>query len=159
MSSDEVRKRRAGLAPGDRGSAELYSEEHTEFTYASLLDESVAALEGDGGVIVDATFHERRRRRALSDALRATGARVLFCECRAPEEMLRRRGRARLRAPELGSDATWDVISNQLTSFEPLDEVRPADHLVIDTGRSVGESVAQLERVVSDAIDRVPRGA
>ena len=157
MSSDEVRKRLAGLAPGDRASAEVYSEAHTERTYANLERESAAALLGDGGVIVDATLRERARRLTLAAALRESGARVLFCECRAPEASLRERGRARERAPELGSDADWDVITRQLASFEPLDEIPPGDHLVIGTDRPVAESLAELEKLVSDACDLVPR--
>ena len=106
VSSDLVRKRLAGLSPGERGGADLYTEEHTARTYAELVREALAGLATDRGAIVDATFHERLQRRRITDAIRPTGARLVFCECRAPDATLRRRGVARSLAPELGSDAT-----------------------------------------------------
>ncbi len=145
VGSDEVRKRLAGLGPSERGDAELYSRAHTDRTYEQLISDAEARVRADGGVVVDATFREQAQRRALTAALRAAGARVLFCECRASEPALLERGRARERAPEHGSDATWDVISEQRASFDPLDDVAAGDHLVIDTDRPVAASMAQVE--------------
>ena len=156
VGSDEVRKRIAGLRPGDRGGAELYSHSNTERTYAELIFQAEALLRADGGVVVDATFRERTERQALAAALHATAARVIFCECRASEATLRKRGLARERAPEHGSDATWDVIAGQRSSFEPLAEIAATDHLVIDTDRPAAASLAQLEILISDAVDRIP---
>ena len=74
LGTDTLRKQRAGLAPEAPARAAygagLYTEEARAATYAALVAEVDAALEGGRGVIVDATFI----RRADRDRPRASGA-------------------------------------------------------------------------------------
>jgi aminoglycoside phosphotransferase family enzyme/shikimate kinase len=153
VSSDRVRKALAGLAAGERGGPELYTPDMTARTYGELAARAGAALAAGGGAILDATFL-RRDQRAL---LREVGGRVLWVECTAPEEVLRRRGQTRERAPERGSDATWTVVAAQLEAWEPLDDVPAADRHVLRTDRAVEECLDELDSFVSAAVDSAAR--
>jgi predicted kinase len=153
LSSDVIRKGLAGIPLRDRGPQTLYDEGSTMQTYDDLLVEALEITEAARGVVVDATFGKRHRRKALADALRASGARVLFCECRAPGGVLRERAAVRERAPERGSDATWSIIEPQMEAFEPLDEVPARDHLVLRTDRPIEETLDELEAFVGRAVD------
>jgi aminoglycoside phosphotransferase family enzyme/predicted kinase len=156
LSSDVIRKALTGTPVTKRGSSEIYEPRFTMLTYDDLLVEALELLDAEGGTIVDATFGQRLRRRVLADAANRGGARVLFCECRAPEAVLKERARAREREPERGSDATWDVVREQIDAFEPLDDVPARDHLVLRTDRPVGETLEEIDAFVNRAIDAVP---
>jgi aminoglycoside phosphotransferase family enzyme/predicted kinase len=149
LSSDGVRKELAGISPDTRGMPELYESEFTMRTYRELAVRAQAALAAAGGAIVDATF-QRRDQRAL---LRALDARVLWIECTAPEDVLRRRGAAREIAPEHGSDATWPVTAAQLSAWEPLDDVPPADRHRLRTDGPLAACLDELDSFVSAAAD------
>lgn len=81
-------------------------------------------------------------------------ARVSWIECTAPEEILRSRGASREHAPEHGSDATWPVMAAQLSAWEPLSEVPPADRHALHTDRPVEACLDELESFASAAVDR-----
>jgi aminoglycoside phosphotransferase family enzyme/predicted kinase len=153
LSSDVIRKGLAGVPVEERGPSEIYEERSTMLTYDDLLVETLELLDSVGGVIVDATFGQRHHRLVLADSVRGSGARVLFCECRAPEAVLEERALARVRAPERASDATWDVIRRQIEAFEPLDEVAARDHFVVRTDRPQAETVDEIDAFASRAIE------
>ncbi len=150
LSSDRMRRELAGISPDTRGAPALYTPEFTARTYRELAARAKAALAADTGAIVDATFHQRDQRVRLHDI----GARVLWIECTAPERTLHSRGAVRERAPEHGSDATWQVTAAQLSAWEPLEEVREDDRHVLRTDRTVGACLDELDSFVSDAVDR-----
>jgi aminoglycoside phosphotransferase family enzyme/predicted kinase len=153
LSSDVIRKGLTGIPLSERGPQTLYDEGSTMQTYDDLLVEALEITDASRGVVVDATFGKRHRRKALADAIQASGARVLFCECRAPEGVLRERAAARELAPERGSDATWTIIEQQMESFEPLDEVPARNHLVLRTDRPLVETLDDVEAFVSRAVE------
>jgi uncharacterized protein len=153
LSSDAIRKGLAGIPTKERAPQTLYDEGSTMQTYDDLLVEALEITDAARGVVVDATFGKRHRRKALADALQASGARVLFCECRAPEDVLRERAVVRERAPERGSDATWTIIEPQMEAFEPLDEVPARDHLVLRTDRPIEETLGEIEAFVGRAVE------
>lgn len=159
LSSDVIRKGLAGIPLEERGPSEIYEPGSTMLTYDELLGEALELADSVGGVVIDATFGQRQRRRALADALRAGGTRVLFCECRAPEAVLKERALARERAPELGSDATWNVVRAQIEAFEPLDEVPARDRVIVYTDRPVEDSLDEVEAFASRAIEASDAGS
>lgn len=153
LSSDRVRKELAGVPVDDRAPPRFYSPEHTDLTYAELGRRAAAAVDTDGGAIVDATFTSRARRAMLVQRLGDSEARILWIECDAPPELLRRRGAARERASERGSDATWPVIAAQLEARDPLDDIAPPDSHALRTHRALGACLDELDRFVSAAVD------
>ena len=150
LSSDLIRKELAGVAPDERGSSEIYDDSMSIRTYDELARRACAEIESGHGALVDATFAHRQYRRKLLESLGPTGARVLFCECRAPAAVLERRAQARERSPERGSDATRQVLREQLTQFEPLDEIPARDHLPLRTDRPLDEALEDLELFASN---------
>ncbi len=153
LSSDRVRKELAGVRAGDRAPPRAYDHEHTERTYAELAARAAAALESQGGAIVDATFSDRAHRAMLMRELERPGARVLWVECVAPPEVLRQRAAAREHGPEHGSDATWPVIAAQLETRDPLDEIPAASLHALRTDRPVDACLEELDRFVSEALE------
>jgi uncharacterized protein len=153
VSSDAVRKQLGGVALEQRAPPELYSDPVSARVYAELARRATEALGGGGGVVIDATLTTRRYRERLCAPLRAAGARVLFCECRAPPATLRERAAGREHQPERGSDATWEVVRGQLRRFQRLDEVPAADHLVLRTDRTPDDSLDEVESFASRAVE------
>lgn len=121
IRADVQRKLLAGIDPfrksTDEEAAELYSAEMTRRTYAHLLRLAEQILAAGFGVIVDATFLHRDQRRPFFDLARRQGVtpRVLVCD--GEESELRSRIAARGVDP---SDASAELISDQLASAEPL---------------------------------------
>src|SRR5581483_588309 len=69
INSDLVRKQLAGLQPTSRAEPQHYSAQFNHATYAELGQRAAAAVEQDGGAIVDATFRHLDDRVAFTSAL------------------------------------------------------------------------------------------
>ena len=65
VSSDEVRKRLARLAPSERARQEHYSATFNDRTYKQLADDALVRLRRDRGVIVDASCRSQTDREPL----------------------------------------------------------------------------------------------
>ena len=163
LSTDTLRKRRAGLAPETPGCAAhgagLYTDEARAANYAALVAEVEGVLEAGQSVIVDATFIRRADRDRVAETARRRGRPYVFLSCQADEALVR----ARLAAREEGrsvSDARWDVYLAQCKHCEPF--ATDERHLVIDTGGTLASSRAAALRALwpwrrESAF--VPRGA
>lgn len=134
VSSDIVRKQRAGLDPTRRAPAALYEDGWSRETYTAMAERARALAAG--GVIVDATFRRRADRDAFFAAL-GWDVPALVVECRAPLHVLERRAIARELAPRNMSDADRAIVLAQAGTFEPLDEIPAVDHVVVRTDRPV----------------------
>jgi uncharacterized protein len=139
ISSDVVRKARAGLTPTEHAPESAYSESASLETYRELGER---AAESPGGAIVDATFRRVAHRDAFADAL---GRPALFVECTAPATVIGERAAQRERDPTRESDASPAIAALQHVEFEPLDEVRADMHLTVRTDRHVAEVIDAVE--------------
>lgn len=139
ISSDEVRKRLAGIAPDERARPEHYSEAFTRRTYAALGRRAAERLRRGEGVVLDATCRTAGQRAALMGAIEGEARQVLLVHCRLDLAAALRRARARMGDPERISDATPEIVERQYREFEPpaelapdlvleLDAVRPLEH-------------------------------
>ena len=153
LRSDIERKRRAGLAPGQRsGSAlesGLYTASATADVYGHLLDCTRDVLAGGYPAIVDATFlrpEDRRPWLELADALRVP-LRLLLCH--APPAEIERRIETRLQAGRDASEADHRVLEWQRQRAVPPGGGEAAQAIAADT--SVPDIVQQvLARLEAD---------
>ena len=154
VSSDETRKRLAGLAPTERTAPEHYTEEFNRLTYRALGAAAARELAIHGGVIVDATARKRADRDAFRAGLGDCGAPVLFARCWAPASVLL--ARARLRQSEAGrvSDAGPEVVERQIASFQPLEEVPDGLSTEIPTDRDRELQLLDVEGLLDAALAR-----
>jgi len=128
LRSDAFRKRLAGLAPEavskSATGAGLYTASASERTYEALADTAERLLLYGWSVIVDATFLERKQRHVFRQLAERMGVvfRILVCE--APVEELQRRILSRQGD---ASEATLDVLAQQLSRQQPLDPEERGD--------------------------------
>ncbi len=112
---------------------ELYGHEMNTHTYNQLLHHSRSLLQAGYSVVVDATFIRRRARQGyltLAQQLRVP-IRILSCGCE-PDE-LERRLEIRHASQLDASDATVEVMHDQLANMELLAEDELGWSLAVDT--------------------------
>jgi len=143
VSSDEVRKELAGLAPGasaEAGFGEgLYTGEWNDRTYAECLRRARAMIFEGERVIVDASFREASRRRTFLDAADSWGVRSALLVCTASPDVVRGR-LARRRGG--ASDADWSIYLRAAEAWETAEpEATGRAPRSVATDGSVEESV------------------
>ena len=82
---------------------------------------------------------------------------MLFIESRAPAAELERRATQRAATPGAESDATADIVRNQLADWEPLDDVAGDDHTVVRTDRPAGDVVDDVLAWLDRRLERDER--
>ncbi|MEO8158420.1 MAG: AAA family ATPase [Betaproteobacteria bacterium] len=144
VRSDIERKRMQGMASTDRGEAgmesDLYSADATDATYRRLLDLAQVILDSGHGVIVDATFLQRRHRELFRACAALAGVPFAIVDFTASEALLRERIGKRGRLDEDASDADQAVLEHQLRRAEALQSDELATVFAYDTSRSVEDS-------------------
>jgi aminoglycoside phosphotransferase family enzyme/predicted kinase len=158
VSSDVVRKARAGLAPSERTPESAYGLAATLATYREVGAHAAAALAAGRGAVIDATLGDPAARDALRKALCRAARGLRYVECRVPAEEAMRRARAREDDPASESDATDEIAARLAAAWAPLDEVSADRHLVVRADRAVGEVVLEVAAWLDRAQD-VPGGA
>jgi len=153
VRSDLERKRLMGLSAGERtGSAVgqgIYTAGMSLRTYERLAEIAERALRQGFSIIVDATFLRRREREWFGQVAAANDARFAILHCAAPPSELRRRIRARAEARKDASEATLEVLEQQLASAEPLSPNERRVSVRVDTSRrssakSLASALARL---------------
>lgn len=147
VSSDRIRKARAGVAPGERAPASAYTRSATLATYRAVGEHAAAALATGRGAVIDATLGDAEARDALRDGLGRAAKRLRVVECRATLSEAVRRAAQR----EAGeSDATPEIAAALGAAWDPPDEVPAERHLVVRADRAtaavLGDVWAWLDR-------------
>jgi aminoglycoside phosphotransferase family enzyme/predicted kinase len=120
LSTDRLRKEISGLAPQmrspERYERGLYDREHTERTYAELLDRAARLLCNGESVVLDGSWTNDRLRAQAAGIAERVNARPAQVECWAPSQMRR----ARLLARRDGaSDADPTVAERMAMDADP----------------------------------------
>jgi aminoglycoside phosphotransferase family enzyme/predicted kinase len=146
LSSDVLRKQRAGLAPQTSARAAfgegLYTREARARTYAALCDEAERELSAGRCVVVDASFTRRAFRRPFLELARRLDAPCVAVEVQAPPEVVRERLSERARRGGDASDADLEVHLRARADHEPPDAQEGAAVAEIDTSSGSAQTHA-----------------
>jgi hypothetical protein len=149
LSSDEVRKERAGRSwtdrPGESLDEGLYGPAATRATYETLLDRARRLLEEGESVVLDASWGRAAHRARAAEVAEDTSSDLDQLRCDASPETVRRRVGRRVDAGEDVSDAdeaTAEALAARFEAWagaEGIDTEAPPD-------RVVGAALAWLDR-------------
>lgn len=126
FSSDEIRKRLAGLPLACRTPPELrddlYSDQMTDQTYKELLAKARDAINLDNGVVLDATFGSRAKRIFLRDHCTQAGIQLQVLEVQADQDEIVARLAAREKSTSEISDARLEDLEKLSAVYQPPSE-------------------------------------
>jgi hypothetical protein len=109
-----------------------------------------AVLDSRRPAVVDGGFRSPVDRAALRAVAAACGVPFLFVECRAEEGLLRRRIQRRVATKEL--DARLPAAPGESGErWEPVDELPPEAHVVVDTAKHPEGNAALVRRTLGAA--------
>ena len=146
LSSDRIRKLRAGIDPHERAGPSAYGDGESRAVYMELARRAAVAARHDGGAVIDATF----RRPTDADAFAATSpaaAAAAWLVCEAPPAVRLERARAREFQASI-SDAGPAIVAGDLATYRgPF--LAPAPPLArLDTTRPTAALLADLAGVL-----------
>ncbi len=154
LSSDLVRKTRAGLKPTQRGAdafgSGLYDAAVTRRTYAALRRHAARWLRRGRGVVVDATFGDPRERAQMQRLARRLGTQLHVILCDADDATLIARLEQRAREQAVVSDARIELWPELRAAFTPPDE--QASVLRVDATRHTTQTTEQALELLRPAL-------
>jgi uncharacterized protein len=125
------------------GCAEARLPGFSETLYPELLSRAEPLLAAGRSVVLDGTFRTHAQRAAARELALRHGAAFRFVECRAPRETCRARLAERGDPEEVRG---WLSLFDHFvaTEWEPVSELPPREHRVLDTGRDLEETLTSL---------------
>jgi len=122
LSSDVVRKTRAGISPTTHATAEynegIYTKTATSETYRELLRLAENLLVEGRSVIIDATFGHRAYRENLHAMAERIGVSFCIIRLQCPEKIIKQRLDGRIHRRGEISDGEWQLYLQQKKEFE-----------------------------------------
>ena len=147
ISSDVTRKQLASIPLTEHRFEELdtgiYSAEFSRKTYAQMFSEAKHILADGGSVIIDASFIKAEERLKAKGLAEEMGADFLIIECTLDEGSIKQRLTQRREEGSV-SDGRWEIYPPQKRAFDPVVEVPPQKHAIIDTSKPVEENIRQI---------------
>ena len=148
ISSDVTRKTLAGVDVSEHRYApfleDIYSPHFSDLTYAAMLKEAEQHLQQGESIVLDATFRRAKERRRVIAMAQEMTTNAWVVECTLSEEEARHRLERRFEAGSSVSDGRWDLYHQQLAQWEPVTEVPPEYHILLNTGGSPQETMGLL---------------
>jgi aminoglycoside phosphotransferase family enzyme/predicted kinase len=147
LQSDRVRKQLLGVPPVvprvlpfETG---IYSKEASSLTYGKLIMLAQKAVEKGGSLILDATFSRRHQRDEVIRLARDMDTNIIFIECEASYEMLKKRLAEREKIACI-SDARLPHLKQLTAHFESLDELQSDLYMKINTDESLDDCMRKI---------------
>jgi aminoglycoside phosphotransferase family enzyme/predicted kinase len=141
VRSDVERKRLYGLSALSRTESRvgdgIYSPDSSGATYTELQRLAGAVINAGYSVIVDATFLDRSYRDAFRKTALACGARFKILNVVADERILRERVSRRASLGSDASEATLEVLKQQLKTHDDLSEAERPYVIEVNGGANV----------------------
>ena len=149
IDADRTRKHLVGLAPTTRDTSGAFEGPYalamTDRVYAEMMLRASTVLESGRPVVLDASFRTEDLRRAARDLAAEHGVPFLMVECRVRPEVCRERLVRRERETSV-SDGRLAIFDAFCARVEPPRELPTSELLVIDTERTIEESLAVLDQ-------------
>ena len=149
LDTDTTRKSLLGVAPTQpmhEGAWQgAYAPERTDAVYAEVLRRADRVVASERPVVLDASFRSRAARAAARALAQKYGVPFFFVETQAPRALCRDRLRQRARSSSV-SDGRLEIFDDFIAQWEPVTEISPSEHIVVDTTKSPGAVHEQLER-------------
>jgi aminoglycoside phosphotransferase family enzyme/predicted kinase len=147
LQSDRVRKQLLDVPtdepmdlPFESG---IYSKEASSLTYGKLMMLAQEVVEKGGSVILDATFSRQHQRDEVIRLARDMDANIIFIECTASYEMLKKRLVEREKHAGI-SDARLRHLKQLKAHFDSLKKLQNDMHLKINTEESPDACMRQI---------------
>jgi len=133
-------------------STDLYGAEATRQTYSLLAAAAEAIICAGYNAIVDATFLRTRQRQLFIAVAQRLKRPCIILDFQAPRELLVHWINERIEQGNDVSDATVDILDQQIRNQEPLTENEQALTISVDTSRSV--TITELANTILTRIDQ-----
>ena len=134
--------------PDKELSRKLYSRESTELTYEKLALLSQHILESGLSVIVDATNLQKWQRDVLQKVADANGVPMVIADCQAAMSVIEAWIHQRENQDEDASDASFDIVDQQVQHQDPLNDEELTKTFVIhsDIIDETNELVSEIRK-------------
>jgi len=116
---------------------QLYSRQATDKTYARMQEIATTLLQAGYTTIIDAANLKKRARQIFVELAKSLGISYLILYFRADEKVLRERVVERAQAGEDVSDATLQVLEQQIENLEAIDDQEQNYSLQVDSQAAV----------------------
>jgi len=147
LQSDFVRKQFLGVPPVAPRvlpfESGIYSKEASSLTYGKLIMLAQEVIDRGESIILDATFSRRHQRDEVIRLARDMDANIIFIECAASYEILKKRLADREKTVCI-SDARLGHLKQLKAHFESLDELQNSMHLKINTEEFIDACMRQI---------------
>ncbi|HEU5479337.1 MAG TPA: AAA family ATPase, partial [Candidatus Tumulicola sp.] len=157
IDADRTRKTMAGIGLVERNEDPAfqgaYDPAFSERVYSELFRRASVVLASGRPVVLDASFRTASLREAARQVAATHGVPFRFVECRAPREICLARLASREQGPSV-SDGRRAIFDDFVAHYEPVSEMRPAQHAVVDTTKPLDENLGWLR----DLLLAWPRG-
>ena len=147
LRSDAIRKELFTAPPTDPSrqafESGIYTRGATALTYGRMFLTVQEKIEKGNSVVLDATFSTRHFRKEALRLAADMDAGISFIECTASDKVLKKRLARRESRPSL-SDARLVHFDAFHKGFEALTEIRPEQHILVDTENPVEECMNRI---------------
>jgi aminoglycoside phosphotransferase family enzyme/predicted kinase len=149
IDSDRTRKGLAGVPATQQAPAEAYTAAFTRQTYDEMFRRADVVLGSGRGLILDATFRDRKLRLRARDLAHRHGRQFRFVEAVCDDATLLARLRARAAGVSV-SDATEGLLEQVRREFDPVNELGNGEHVRVHTTLPVSTQVAFVRDALPD---------
>ena len=147
LHTDIVRKKLFDLTPDGTQNLPfeegIYSKESTALVYGKLLMMAQEKIKKGCSIILDATFSRRHQRDEALRLARDLDANIIFVECTASRETLKRRLSSREATPTV-SDARLRHFEKLKARFETITDLPEEMYIRINTETPMTKSLQQI---------------
>ena len=148
ISSDALRKEKAGAEPGERHydayESGLYSKEMTEDTYSELAARGIEIASSGECAVLDASFSKQKWRDLIKYSAAKLNIPVYFVQTQAPMSTVRERLLRRELSGGSVSDGRLEILDRFIRDFEEPSELVGGNLIKVDTTQSEQEQLIYL---------------